>query len=62
MALKKDAKKQREAELFESKYKKIKFTEKKKVIRKMEQAKACLNRKESSSDDRSASQDMLKQC
>ena len=37
--LKKEAKKRREAELFESKYKKIKFTEKRKVIRMMESVK-----------------------
>ena len=39
VTLKKDAKKSREAELFETKYKKIKFTEKRKVIRMLEQAK-----------------------
>ena len=37
--LKRQHKKQREAELFETKYKKIKFTEKRKVIRLLEQAK-----------------------
>ena len=42
-SLKKDFKKQREAELFESKYKKIKFTEKRKVIRMLESVKANLN-------------------
>ncbi len=36
VVLKKEFKKQREAQLFELKYKKIKFTEKKKVIRKLE--------------------------
>ena len=39
VVLKKEFKKQREAQLFELKYKKIKFTEKKKVIRKLEQTK-----------------------
>lgn len=61
VALKKDAKKQREAELFESKYKKIKFTEKKKIIRKMEQAKTCLNRRETGAEERSTQQTLLKQ-
>ena len=42
-SLKKDFKKQREAELFESKYKKIKFTEKRKVIRMLESVKCSLN-------------------
>lgn len=37
--LKKDHKKQKEAGLFELKYKKIKFTEKRKVIRRMESIK-----------------------
>ena len=40
--LKKDHKKQREANLFEEKYKKIKFTEKRKVIRQMDQVKSTL--------------------
>ena len=37
--LKKAHKKTKEAQLFESKYKKIKFTEKRKVIRMMEHSK-----------------------
>ena len=56
--LKKDAKKRREAELFESKYKKIKFTEKRKVIRMMEASKKSL--KDNTSTDRDGEQAKLK--
>ena len=59
--LKKDYKKQREASIFELKYKKIKFTEKRKVIRKIEQVKINLKSDSIGKDERSAHQAELKQ-
>ena len=62
-ALKKDAKKRREAELFEAKYKKIKFTEKRKVIRMMEKTKALLSKQSDlSSEQRHEEQAKLRTC
>jgi len=58
-SLKKDFKKQREAEIFESKYKKIKFTEKRKVIRMLESVKKSLNQTKDQSE-RKSHQDQLK--
>ena len=52
MELKKDAKKQREATLFESKYKKIKFTEKTKVHRMLKQTKDTLGKADISQEQR----------
>ena len=60
--LKKEAKKKREAELFESKYKKIKFTEKRKVIRQMESIKSGLSTSKDLSDQhRVGMQESLKE-
>ena len=50
--LKKDHKKQKEAGLFELKYKKIKFTEKRKVIRRMESIKAQFKHAKLNNDQR----------
>ena len=60
MILKKEAKKKREAELFSTKYEKIKFTEKRKVIRQMEATKKGFKDQSLSEEARSGLQTKLK--
>ena len=58
--LKKEAKKQKEASLFETKYKKIKFTEKRKVIRRLEQVKKDFKASSASTEGRANFEKELK--
>ena len=60
LELKKESKNKREAELFESKYKKIKFTEKRKVVRQMENVRSVFNKSNLSGEERAGMEENLK--